>query len=264
MDAKKTIRAGLITAANIAGDSDLRQRAGLLSELFIDVQAEPELRISAIDAAERNLTRLTAAYAPALTIIRLLKEMLGVALECGGGQTTPMPGFLFDMNIFFQRLLSRFLHENLVSLDVADEQKLRKVIVYSADGNPRSRRAPGPKPDFALFHCSALVGYVDAKYRDIWERGFPADWLYQLAIYALGSPFRTSILLYATVNPGSRDERLEVRAPASLAEQPPAFIVLRPVVLSTLDQLLDPSRTRHLTPDRRRFAMELCRFPPDH
>ena len=70
-----------------------------------------------------------------------------------------MPGFLFDMNIFFQRLLFRFLRENLASARIADELAIRNLFTYAPDANPRQRRAPAPRPDYALFYDKVLHGF---------------------------------------------------------------------------------------------------------
>jgi 5-methylcytosine-specific restriction enzyme subunit McrC len=146
--------------------------------MFGDVETKVHIDTAEIDRAEHGRTRLTVASAPALKIVRLLHDMQGVAFE-PAGEASQMPGFLFDMNIFFQRLLSRFLHDSLSSGRVADEHAVHNVFAYVRDANPRRGGAPEPRPDFALFYGNTLRGFIDAKYRDIWERGFPADWLYQ-------------------------------------------------------------------------------------
>jgi hypothetical protein len=82
---------------------------------------------------------------------------------------------------------------------IEDERTLRRVFAYAPNANPQDQKAPAPRPDYALFDAAELKGFLDAKYRDVWERRLPADWLYQLSIYALASPTRTSVLLYATM-----------------------------------------------------------------
>ena len=146
----QVLRAGLEVAARMTGDRDLRRRVNRLADMFGDVERNPRLDAGDTDRAKRSLTRLTAANGPALTIIRLLQDMQGVAFD-PERQLSQMPGFLFDMNVFFQRLLSRFLHENLSGQRIEDEWPIRSVFAYSPGANPRQRRAPRQRPDFALF-----------------------------------------------------------------------------------------------------------------
>ncbi len=224
--------------------------------MFGDVERLERLGAGDIDRAERDLTRLTAASRPALTIIRLLQDTLGVAFD-SAQQPSRMPGFLFDMNIFFQRLLSRFLHDNLTSARIADELAIRNLFAYAPDANPRQRSAPTPRPDYALFRGNTLHGFLDAKYRDIWELSLPAEWLYQLSIYALASPNEVSVLLYATMAAEACDERMEVRQPVLWSSKGPASVILRPVPLPYLAELLEPDRAGSLAGERRRWADEL-------
>ena len=220
--------------------------------MFGDVEYLVNLHTDDIDRAERDLTRLTAACGPALTIIRLLHNTLGIAFD-SGQPPSRMPGFLFDMNVFFQRLLSRFLRDNLAGARIADELAIRNLLAYAL----KQRRAPTPRPDYALFYDKVLHGFLDAKYRDVWERSLPAEWLYQLSIYALASPTEVSVLLYASMSTEARDERVEVRQPVTWSNKRPASVILRPVPLPYLAELLDPDRARSLADERRRLAHQL-------
>jgi 5-methylcytosine-specific restriction enzyme subunit McrC len=256
----QVLRAGLETAARIAKDRNLRRRVLQLSAMFGDVERLARLGADEIDRAERDLTRLTAACGPALTIIRLLQDSLGIEFD-SAQPPSRMPGFLFDMNVFFQRLVSRFLRDNLADARIADELAIRNLFVYSSDANPKRRSAPAPRPDYALFDGNKLHGFLDAKYRDIWERGLPAEWLYQLSIYALASPGEVSVLLYASMSAGASDERVEVRQPVLWSSKSSASVVVRPVPLPYLANILDSDgRDLSLTAKRRRLADELVHF----
>jgi 5-methylcytosine-specific restriction enzyme subunit McrC len=252
----QVLRTGLEAAAGMAEDRDLRRRVHQLSAMFGDVGRLARLRADDIDRAERDVTRLTAASRPALTIIRLLHDALGIAFD-SGQPPSRTPGFLFDMNVFFQRLLSRFLHDNLSSARVVDELAIRNLFAYAPDANPRRRRAPTPRPDYALFHHKGLYGFLDAKYRDIWDRGFSAEWLYQLSIYALASPSEVSVLLYASMSAEARDERVEVRQPVLWSNRRPASVIFRPVSMPYLAELLDPDQAGSLAGERRKLADQL-------
>jgi 5-methylcytosine-specific restriction enzyme subunit McrC len=252
----QVLRAGLDVAAHMTEDRDLRRRAHRLANMFGEVGRNTKVDLGEIERAERGLTRLTAANRPALTLIRLLHEMRGVGFEAME-ESSRTPGFLFDMNLFFQRLLSRFLHENLTSARIEDQWAIRNVFAYAPDANPRRRTAPAPRPDYALFRATTLCGFLDAKYRDIWEGSLPAEWLYQLSVYALASPCQMSVLLYASMAEEARDERVEVRQPVSWSSKSSASVTLRPVSLKHLAELLDPDRSSTRSAERRRWAENL-------
>ncbi len=252
----QTLLSGLDTAAQMTDDRDLRRRVHRLAAGFGEVERKTRLFKYDIDRAERGLTRLTAANAPALSIVRLLHGMLGLGFEPEDALNRT-PGFLFDMNRFFQRLLSRFLHDNLIGARIEDEWAIRNIFVYATDANPRQRTAPAPRPDFALFRDNSLRGFLDAKYRDIWDRDFPAEWLYQLSMYALASPIRLSVMLYASMFAGARDEQIDVRSPMHGMPGGSASVILRPVPLLRLAELLAPDQTMSLASERRRMAGEL-------
>ncbi len=252
----RVLQAGAQCAALLTEDRDLRQRMHRIAATFPDVGPLAELSLREIERAERDLTRLTAAARPALTVIRLLQEAQGVGFDPGLRESR-VSGFLFDMNIFFQRLLSRFLHENLSAARIEDERVIRKLFTYAPDANPRRLTPPAPRPDYALYRENVLSGFMDAKYRDLWQRSLPPEWLYQLSIYALASPSEISILLYASMSQGAKDERIEIRQPVSWSVKSPASIIIRPVPLDYLAQLVAPNRMHGSAAERRHLAQVL-------
>jgi 5-methylcytosine-specific restriction enzyme subunit McrC len=254
----QVLRAGLDTAADMSSDRDLRRRVCRLANLFGEVDRKSNLNRKEIERAERGLTRLTEANRPALTIIRLLHDMLGVGFTAHL-EASRMHGFLFDMNKFFQRLLLRFLNDNLTSAQIQHERPIRDIFSYAPDANPR-RRIAQPRPDYALFRAKTLRGFLDAKYRDLWEKSLPADWLYQLSIYALSSPTRVSIILYASMASEGSDERVEIRPPAVWPGNGSATVIVRPVSLLRLRELIGGDRSAKPAVERRRWAEELVRL----
>ncbi|QQX83744.1 hypothetical protein JJQ59_15180 [Cupriavidus necator] len=252
----RVLRTGLDHAARLTEDRELRRRVQTLSAMFGDVRAIPRLRADDIDLATRNLTRLTIACRPALTLIRLLHAFQGVELETESGQSRT-PGFLFDMNLFFQRLLSRFLRENLIDARIVDEHSIQGMFAFASGSNPKRRRAPSPRPDYALFHGKHLSGFLDAKYRDLWQKSLPVEWLYQLTIYALASPDEVSVLLYASMSESASDERLEIRQPVSWSSRGPASVILRPVPLGMIAALVSSDATMDAVGQRQQLALRL-------
>ena len=172
-------------------------------------------------------------------------------------------GFLFDMNRFFQALLSRFLGENLAGYEVQDERILRGVLSYDPGNNPRRCSTPRLRPDFLVLQNQRVVAVLDAKYRDLWERNLPREMLYQLALYAMGqeSVERRATILYPTLDNAARQQVILVQDP--LRGTAKAQVILRPVNLLTLDQLL---RGKGLQSQRNRaeFAQRMAfGTPPD-
>jgi 5-methylcytosine-specific restriction enzyme subunit McrC len=254
----QVLRAGLALGASVTTDPDLRRAALRLADRLEDVRKLVRLDTAAIAKAERSTTRLTDAYRPALTLIRLLLDSQGIDVATGNRVTAR--GFLFDMNTFYQRLLSRFLSENLPAHKLVDEHRLRRVFAYAPNVNPKRRRAPTPRPDFALFDREGLRIFLDAKYRDTWTLGTPAHWLYQLALYALVSPSRSSILLYATLADGATDERIDLHHPLPMdSGTATVAVVTRPVHLGRLGELLAPRNSNAFAMERRAFAAALVR-----
>lgn len=243
---------GLQLAARLTDELSLRVRLRLLGTRLDGSVSQLPVTAETLAAANRNLNRLTKAYRPALALIALLAQGNGLTHQLEE-QSARAQGFLFDMNRFFQVLLSRFLREHLSGYDVLDEHRLTGVVAYEPEHNPRRRAAPVLRPDFAILQGQRLVALLDAKYRDLWRQDLPRDMLYQLGMYALSQiDHRTATILYPSVTPGAREARIAIRDPKGANVQ--GHVVLRPVDLIKLQGLL----RRRNTTEGEAYAQELA------
>ncbi len=251
----RILMAGLRLAGSIASLVDLRRESRRLASLMEEQVSTVRLDGTMLDRATRQMNRLTTVYAPALSIIRLLVESQGVVLE-GQTTTTTLPGFLFDMNAFFQALLSRFLRENLPGYSVRDEFRLKGMMRYNPNFNPQRRQSPTPRPDYVVTQQGTICSILDAKYRDLWEKQLPREMLYQSVVYAISHRQQPqSTILYPTMNTLAKEARIDVTDP--LFGRHIGQVCLRPVLLPLLEQLVT-SRTSQARRDRATHARGLA------
>jgi 5-methylcytosine-specific restriction enzyme subunit McrC len=248
--------AGLQLAAYVVSDTELKtiilQLARLLQEFVTSVPLSPEFLL----LANRDLNRLTASYEPALKIIELLTESAGTHLQ-RTDHGIVLPGFLFNMNKFFQALLFRFLSDHLPGHSVQGEYRLRGMMSYLKGYNPLNRAAPTPRPDFAVMKGNTTAALLDAKYRDLFESTLPRDMLYQLAIYALSDDTQKSAtILYPTTNLTARESKIEIREPLKQIRR--GLVNLRPVKLNVLASLLNERGGSQLERNKKAYAQWLA------
>lgn len=261
----RALLAGLLFGSGATRDVELRTRLHRLADRLDDVltgsrSSLPGLDSSLLAQARRTLDRRTAHYRPALTLIELLLH--GMAVSFDDPRTDlQLDGMLFDMNAFFQALLSRFLRAHLADARLVDEHRLRGVFAYDPHHNPRGRGDPAPRPDFAVVRERRIVALLDAKYRDLWQQSLPREMLYQLAIYALTQPDENpvSIILYPTMTDGAEDQVVGFRGVLDGAAK--ARVILKPVHLLHLDALLRAGSGVESERRRREMVAGLIRPP---
>jgi 5-methylcytosine-specific restriction enzyme subunit McrC len=227
----RVLSAGVRLASSVAQDTGLRSALRRTATALNTQITETALTRQSITTAERRLNRLTSSYEPALRLIALLLDSSGISLD--GETAVAVPGFLFDMNRFFQALLSRLFSDGLPSCQVQEETALTGMMRYDTQRNPRGRQSPRPRPDFFVRSPSHPSALLDAKYRDLWNRELPRDMLYQLAVYALSQPPPArATILYPTSDGGATDAAIAISDPAHSGVR--AHVVLRPVRIGSL------------------------------
>jgi len=180
----RTILAGLTLAQNIALDLDLKYTLARTIKSLKEFINQEKLDRQRLDKAYAGLNRLTEDYRPILDIIDILYKSQAPLLD-NDNRSVPLPGFFFDMNLFFEALIKRLLKLLPEEITVQDQYSLKYLMAYDPSYNPRRKTNPLPRPDFALLKAKRVVRLLDAKYRDLWEKPLPGHMLYQLAVYAL-------------------------------------------------------------------------------
>jgi 5-methylcytosine-specific restriction enzyme subunit McrC len=252
----QAILAGSSYALRASADNRLRAKISRLVQTLSMTVSLKKLSFSILDEARQAIDRRTTTYEPALRIIQLLLQGEGISLD-GEVQRLQLPGFLFDMNHFFQNLVSRFLHENLDGCNVQDQYRLKEVFEYVPSLNPRNRHAPAIRPDFVLWSDRRIAAVLDAKYRDLWQEDVPADMLYQLALYALSrqGTDRESAIIYPVLASNASEQAIHLRHPVSGDRQ--ARVILRPLDLHKLESLVRSGDRRSLV-ERKTLAHRLA------
>jgi 5-methylcytosine-specific restriction enzyme subunit McrC len=251
----QVLMAGLRLAASMASVVELRRDSRMLASFMEEQVSSVRLDGVVLDRVARQMSRLTTAYAPAMSIIRLLVEAQGVVLE-GHTTSASLPGFLFDMNAFFQALLSRFLRENLPGFSVRDEHGLRGMMRYNPQFNPQRRQSPTPRPDYVVTKQGTVCSLLDAKYRDLWEKHLPREMLYQLVVYAISQRQRPqSSILYPTMDARAKEARIDVTDP--LFSRHLGQVCLRPVLLPLIEKLVG-DKTSQARRERAEYAHRLA------
>ena len=224
----RVLLSGLYLAAHLATDRELRAHVKRIAKVLSESVASDRLDAAILAKAFREIDRRTTTYGSALALIEILLMGEGVSFNDEGPRVR-LPGFLFDINRFFQALMSRFLREHLGDLEVRDEFRLKGMFSYVSGQNPLARKDPALRPDFMITKHRKTLAVLDAKYRDLWEQSLPREMLYQLSLYALGKVEgeRQSIILYPAANTSARDQVIAIREPIEGLSQ--ARVTLRPV-----------------------------------
>lgn len=253
----QVLLAGLRLAGWLSTDNLLISRVNRLAQILEPGIPTLHLSKADIDNARHIIDRRSSAYGSALTLIELLVNGMGISLA-ESSERFELSGFLFDMNAFFQALISRFLRDELPEFSLQDEHRLKDVFEYDQANNPLRRRAVVPRPDFAVTVGGKVIELLDAKYRDLWETKLPRDMLYQLAVYALSKNAGSSrsTILYPTLASNAVDQVVLLKDP--IYGHRCAEIVMRPVNLMEMEELIRPRQKVADRRNRHAYALRLA------
>lgn len=229
--ANRLLLAGLRRAQRLTADVHHREEAARLCSALEGEVQEAYLSRELLEAYGRSRSRLIQAYDPAATLIQILMESLGTD-PTGDGGGPNLPGFLFDMNKLWEKVLERLLVDySPPPMTVRSQYQIKGMFHW--EPGARGRMDSVPRPDFALFAQGSCQALLDAKYRDLWASSLQRDMLYQLAIYGLSQgPSTPAVILYPTEARSARERCVQVNDPVTGALR--ARIVLRPVLVGQL------------------------------
>lgn len=232
----RVLLAGLRMSLTLTEDLNLRIKLNRLCNNLHESVERIELSRGILLKTLKSVDRLSEHYRSALELINILFESHGIQLE-DGTIHMKLNGFFFDMNMFFQSLLSKLMKDFLEGYVIRDEYTLHDLFAYTPGFNPQRRYAPKPRPDFAVMKLNNVVCLLDAKYRDLWETRLPREMLYQLSIYAVsGIGNNTSKILYPSMSSAAKLQKIDIKNPATGNKY--AEVMLQPVLLTYIAELI--------------------------
>lgn len=181
----QVLSAGLRLAAQLVKDSGLRQRLCRDATQLSPQPSPSRLDSATLGAAQRSIDRRTRHYRPALGLLALLLQ--GSSLDPRAPGDLATAGFLLDMNLLFERFLTRYLQQQAPSPITVSSQDTR-TDVFAYLENPHGWQRPNIRPDLLFLHEGKPVAIGDAKYRDHYRHPPGTAELYQLVTYGLAYP----------------------------------------------------------------------------
>lgn len=232
----RVLLSGLKMCLKLANDQHLmlhlRRLISYLDEYISDIVLTRQI----IKKAQNNINRLTERYRPLLEIIAILQENQGIELD-ESNKEVKLQGFFFDMNRFFEALVGRLLLDFVSDYHVKEQFSLHHMFTYARNYNPKNRRSPTPRPDFAVMKNGRVTRLMDAKYKDLWENAIPRDMLYQLSVYALSSEGdKQATIIYPSLNQHAISQKIDIKNPIS--DEYMGAVLLEPLNLNFVSTCL--------------------------
>ena len=225
----QVLLAGLKLGLQLAEDNKLKMKLHRLCSQMSEGISPVVLNRQTLKKVLISINRITNRYKLILEIINILYESQSIQLE-DGSTKMQLQGFFFDMNRFFETLISKLIRDFVVDYSLRDQYNLHKMFAYTPGYNPKRRKSPTPRPDFALMKDGKVIKLLDAKYRDLWENKLPSEMLYQLAIYAVsGIGNRIATILYPSLDKGALVQKIDINDPMTNSKM--ASVILQPVDL---------------------------------
>lgn len=242
----QVLLAGVRLAITLAADMNLRCNMRKMCERLSLLAKDIVLNQQVLLMARRSITRLNDNYKPVLELIKILYEAHSVRLENGEIKRVSLPGFFFDMNLFFESLVSKLLQSISDQYSIVDQYRIGALFNYEPRYNPHNKRSPTPRPDFALIKNGVVMQLLDAKYRDLWNNSLPRDMLYQLAIYAAsGIGNHTATILYPAMNEIPSLQQINITNP--LTQEYMAKIFIKPINLVKIAHFIENEKIDHMS-----------------
>ena len=232
----QTVLAGLRLGIQLVSDNGLKMKLRSLAGAYSETIDEIRLNRVVLQKAKSTLNRLMLRYRAPLEIINILYESQGMQME-DDMRIIILNGFFFDMNAFFETLISRLLSDYCIQYTVKDQYSLSGMFKYAPGYNPKHNPSPTPRPDFAIFKNGRAARLLDAKYRDLWNNPLPRDMLYQLAVYAVsGVGDKTATILYPALDNIPSVQKVDIFNPVGGGKM--AEVIIRPVNLDKISKAL--------------------------
>ncbi|WP_209121162.1 McrC family protein [Alkalihalobacillus sp. BA299] len=232
----QVLLAGLKLSIQMVQDDQLKKSLQRLCSQLEEYISPILLNRQRLQQADSHINRLSEHYRPIVEIITLLYQAQGLEIE-GFDNPIHLNGFLFDMNVFFEAFVEKLIRDFVPYYSLREQFKLHETFHYAPGYNPKRRKSPTPRPDYALLKKNKVVKLADAKYKDLWENALPRDMLYQLAIYALSSgDNKSSTIIYPSQNDLASTQKININNP--MTNDKMATVVLKPINLNKLANLL--------------------------